>query len=482
MKRKATWIIVGVTAGLLIVGVCVIRAGLQPCAWLDVPLRRSGCLTTLDETTTQVDSVAFSPDGALLAVGLRDNTVRIWRLADKALQRTFEASIPQAKSGGYSQDVAFSPDGNLLAFGTTDGNVRLWQVSDGTLAHTLEGASGKISSLAFSPNGSLLAIGTWDGPVQLWRVTEGARLQTLEGHSDGVVSVAFSPDGATLASTSLSDSVRLWNISSGDLIHELQTPAVNVAFSPDGAMLATAGAADDQKHLWSTADWQRIRDLASARGGLGAMVFSPDDALVAAGNSRYEVRWWRVTDGALLRSVKGHTDSVNSVAFSPDGKVLASGSLDGEVKLWGMTLTTSRSMTHETNPLDGTHWSLVSLQGHHPIEGTRVTLHFADGFIQGSAGCNDYRPLIIDSDDKTYQYRITRDDPPIEGTAESGALTIPNFIITEKDCSSPEGVMQQEHVYVETLRDAAAYRIINERLEIDTAQGETILVFTQEDK
>jgi heat shock protein HslJ len=139
-------------------------------------------------------------------------------------------------------------------------------------------------------------------------------------------------------------------------------------------------------------------------------------------------------------------------------------------------------MPHETDPLAGTHWSLDSLQGQRPIEGTRVTLHFADGFVQGSAGCNDYRPLIIDSDDETYQYRITRDDPPIEGTAESGALTIPNFVITEKDCPSPEGLMQQEQAYVQTLKNAAAYRFSNGRLEIDNAQGETILVFTQEDK
>jgi WD40 repeat protein len=247
-------------------------------------------------------------------------------------------------------------------------------------------------------------------------------------------------------------------------------------------MLATAGAADDQKHLWRTEDGALIRNLASARGGLGAIVFSPDGTLVAAGNGWHEVRWWRVADGALLRSVKGHRDSVNSVAFSPDGEVLASGSLDGEVKLWGMALTTSSGMPHETDPLDGTHWSLVSLQGQRPIEGTRVTLHFADGFVQGSAGCNDYRPLIIDSDDETYQYQITRDDQPKEGAAESGALSIPNFIITEKDCPSPEGIMQQERIYVEALRDAAAYQISDERLEIDNAQGETILVFTQEDK
>jgi len=67
---------------------------------------------------------------------------------------------------------------------------------------------------------------------------------------------------------------------------------------------------------------------------MGNVAFSPDGAMLAAGNAWYEVRWWSVSDGALLRAVKGHADSVNSVAFSPSGETLASGSLDGTVRLW----------------------------------------------------------------------------------------------------------------------------------------------------
>jgi len=133
-------------------------------------------------------------------------------------------------------------------------------------------------------------------------------------------------------------------------------------------------------------------------------------------------------------------------------------------------------------PLDGTSWRLVSLNGHDLIEDTRITLRFADGFVQGFAGCNAYRPLIIGSDDETHQYRATRDDSPAADAAQSGSLTIPSFIITEKDCPSPGGVMEQERTYVEALRNAAAYRVIEDRLEIDNIEGETILVFVREDE
>ena len=294
--------------------------------------------TTLQKHHSPVPSVAFSPDGALLASGSQDGTVRVWQVADD--QRFGQAPLHTLKvstggqEAGYSHDVAFSPDGTVLAFGLPDGSVRLWQMSDGALLHTLEGQSGKVCSLAFSPNGRVLAAGTWDGPINLWRATDGTLLRTMEGHTGGVVSMVFSPDGTTLASTSLDGPTKLWDTTNATLIHELETPAASIAFSPDGSMLATAGAADDQRRLWSTDDWKPTQKLESARGGMGNVDFSPDGKLLAAGNAWYEVCWWRVADGALLRTAKGHTDSVNSVAFSPDGKILASGSLDGTVKLW----------------------------------------------------------------------------------------------------------------------------------------------------
>jgi heat shock protein HslJ len=131
-------------------------------------------------------------------------------------------------------------------------------------------------------------------------------------------------------------------------------------------------------------------------------------------------------------------------------------------------------------PLDGTSWRLISLHGHDLMEGTDITLRFAEGFVKGFAGCNAYRRLVIGSDDATYQYRATRDDPPAADAAQSGSLTIPSFVITDKDCPSPQGVMEQERAYAEALRNAAAYRIINDRLEIENAAGETILVFERD--
>jgi heat shock protein HslJ len=109
--------------------------------------------------------------------------------------------------------------------------------------------------------------------------------------------------------------------------------------------------------------------------------------------------------------------------------------------------------------LDNTEWVLTMLRGSDLIEGSNITLHFAEGRVSGFGGCNSYGG----------DYTV----------ADKGAIAIPELEITLQLCELPQGTMAQEEAYVEALRSAAAYLVSNAHLEIANAASETTLQFTK---
>jgi uncharacterized repeat protein (TIGR01451 family) len=284
---------------------------------------------TLTGHTDWVTSVAFSPDGSLIASGSGDYTIKLWRVSDGALVRTLTGHADWVTS------VAFSPDGSLIASGSGDYTIKLWRVSDGALVATLTGHTGWVTSVAFSPDGSLLASGSEDYTIKLWRVSDGALVRTLTGHTNDVTSVAFSPDGSLLASGSEDYTIKLWRVSDGALVRTLTghtNDVTSVAFSPDGSLLAS-GSEDYTIKLWRVSDGALVDTLTGHMGTVTSVAFSPDGSLIASGSEDYTIKLWRVSDGALVDTLTGHMGTVNSVAFSPDGSLLASGSWDA-IRLW----------------------------------------------------------------------------------------------------------------------------------------------------
>ena len=282
-----------------------------------------------------VNSVAFSPDGTLLASGSEDNTVRLWRVADGALLYTLEGHTDWITS------VAFSPDGTLLASASGDGTVRLWQVSNGALLRTLEHGAAVVLDTAFSPDGTLLASAGDGFGVYLWQVADGAFLTSLSTPGTSwynALSVAFSPDGATVAAGLDDETVRLWRVTNGILLHTLEehTGAVwGVTFSPDGTLLAS-GSDDGAVVLWQVTDGTLLRILASHPAGVASVAFSPDGETLAYGLFDGNISLQQVSDGSLSRELL-QMAPVRDVSFSPDGDVLATaGSWDNSVRLWGL--------------------------------------------------------------------------------------------------------------------------------------------------
>jgi WD40 repeat protein len=207
----------------------------------------SRALNDTPAATAGAGSVAFSPDGATLAVGQSDGKITLWDAATGRMRATI------AGHTDFVASLAFTSDGNALASSGNDRFTRIWELPAGRERYTIKSVLNPYVALAFSPDCRLLALGDHVSPVvRLWDLTTGAERAALRGATGAVISVAISPDGTTLCAADYRGVVTFWDLATlkvrpRQLSH---TGVHSLAFAPDGIALATGGF-DGTIHLWA---------------------------------------------------------------------------------------------------------------------------------------------------------------------------------------------------------------------------------------
>jgi WD40 repeat protein len=307
-------------------------------------------LTVLPPQIQPVRALAISNDKSTVAAG-RANQIHIYDAGSGAHIRTLtdptvlnpDKKPLNAAHMSIVESLAFSPDGKLLASGSYL-EVTLWDVQTGSVKQKLTGFADRVVALAFNKDGKLLATGggapTEDGEVKVFDVATGKPVVELKsGHSDTVFGVCFSPDNKMLATCGADKFVKVWEIPSGKFVKSFEGHThhvLDVGWKGDGKTLASAGA-DNNIKVWDFEKGEQVRTIGGHNKQVTRLMFIGATGQIVTCSGDQTVRIINVDNGGNVRNFGGSTDFLYAVGVSPDGAIVAAGGEEGVVRLYNGT-------------------------------------------------------------------------------------------------------------------------------------------------
>jgi WD40 repeat protein/mono/diheme cytochrome c family protein len=290
-----------------------------------------------------IASLAFSPDGKLLAVnGYRE--IVLHKADGSAIEGRLLGDAPRVES------ITFSRDGKYLAAcggsPAEFGSVQVWDPAKKELVKSYRMSSDSLYGISFAPDGRSVAFGAADKTVRRVNVADGQLLLEFKAHADWVLGTFFTLDGKQLVSAGRDKAMKLIDVEHSRFVDDINNPleaCISLARHPKeekvlyGGDLGTARVykiSDNQNRTAGRNDTNRLKEFERQPGPVTAVAFSPDGNAVALGSVN-EVRVYDANESSKrLATLSGHNGPVYAVAYSPDGKMIATGGFDGNVRLF----------------------------------------------------------------------------------------------------------------------------------------------------
>ncbi|CAJ2643468.1 unnamed protein product [Trifolium pratense] len=281
-------------------------------------------------SSSKIACCHFSSDGKLLASGGHDKKAVIWytdSLKQKAVLEEHSSLIT---------DVRFSPSMPRLATSSFDKTVRVWDVDNpGYSLRTFTGHSTSVMSLDFHPNkDDLICSCDGDGEIRYWSINNGSCVRVSKG---GTTQVRFQPRLGRYLAAAAENIVSILDVETQACRYSLKghTKTINsICWDPSGELMASAS--EDSVRIWTLGmggDAECVHELSCNGSNFHSCVFHPTFPSLLFIGCYQSLELWNMAENKTM-TLSAHDGLITALSVSTVNGLIASASHDKFIKLW----------------------------------------------------------------------------------------------------------------------------------------------------